>query len=129
MRKNLVTKNILKEWRNFEASISINESNSIGVKYKIVWDLNLGGLDINDEELLRSLGMTANEAINDPDELNKRYIEKMKQKLPEEYTDYENKTEEELKDDISYMYRPAFVEKLNKIERQKRFDFFKTSEF
>lgn len=136
MRKNLVTKNILKEWRNFEASISNNEifSESAGqehlttyaadesnrsIKYKVVWDL--GDLDPYDQDDLKLLDITFDEAINLPDEvIRQKYC--YAKNLPQQYTDYKGIGEARIKENLEKTYAPEVVAYLEEDHEDSSFN-------
>ena len=136
MRKNLVTKNILKEWRNFEANISTNEmlSEASGqdylkeyaddekkrsIKYKVIWDL--GELDPYNPDDLKLLDITFDEAINLPDEvIRQKYC--YAKNLPQQYTDFNGIGEAQIKENLEKTYAPEVIYMLEEIKRRNRFD-------
>ena len=119
MRKNLVTKNILKEWRNFESNISNNKifSKSEGqdylkeyaddkkkrsIKYKVIWDL--GELDPYNPDDLKLLDITFDQAINLPDEvIRQKYC--YAKNLPQQYTDFNGIGEAQIKENLEKTYK------------------------
>ena len=146
MRKNLVTKNILKEWRNFEANISSNEiiseaqdqdylkeyaddESNRSIKYKVIWDL--GELDPYNPDDLKLLDITFDEAINLPDEIiRQKYC--YAKNLPQQYTDSNGIGEDQIKENLEKAYAPEKIYMLEKIhedhedssfnKRRSRFD-------